>query len=1551
MTKVTPILLATLLALGALSALPTVQAATGQVSFVDLGHDLVGGASLVKDGPDGGSIPELVGSGAIGVVRLIDSDIKGLNTATVTVKSGTDSAGETITLYNEDSSTGTFFGTFGVESTAVSGNGLVQVGNGGQFFVQYTDANSDSGPNFPVSNSNALEWRSAADGTISLPDDLLGSSSVTVTITDPDSNVNSGAADPLPASANAHAFSTTSPTGVDLSFIDSASDPGDFTADLPFSTAASPPVGTLKVADGDTVTVVFTDVDARGRSVDRQATAVWHRTSDGTIAFTDSTFSKALPADLTLNSLTLGHVGGLGDKMANLRVEDPDLIGVSSINAIVSSSQDSIGIEVPLASTGTNTGEFTGQVGFTTGDSGSNKIRVSTSGSVITAKYIDAKAANGAQVTRSVQVHWIGVAPTIRFTDETYNNDVASSGKDVPPHLQVSAPSYDISPTAKDTLQVFVTSDRDPLGIVVTLTESDVHSGLFRDSGTGTWNSVPNTKQAFGYANTQGGTGSERESTAAGGDGVMLVRGDADSLKAEFTDARGSGAKVSDLLKVTGASTPPEAKGTILLKSCTANCDSDNPTLTAAQATFYGNRAESIFVEMTDTNRDGLNASKKDEINVTVGSFNAGRVNDSPLQWKADGKGLEGGIIVKLTETGVDTKKFVGKFGTTTSTTPGPGLLKVGGNGVVNTIGAAYAYYEHKFNTVPYNPDPVTAPCKNGSAKAPVPPLCGADDQVGRGVAYTTAFQVVTQESSLSFRSKLREGTSLGPSDSFIGLGNGFIALTGIDPGEDVGNTANTVKVKVRSTSDRNAGGNGIDVILTERYAHAAVDDLHLGPDADNAFLGQFTFTTDASSQTAGKLKVANGDTIEVSYTDPHGDDGNTASVSKTTTWKAGATGKLEVPAFIRAGSSNDIVRVTDSDQNTDGGEQTVDVLVIPQRTSEDAFTLTLRETDNDNTGIFEAHLPVQASCAADQVACVTSGDRVTVRYVDPKALTGGSATVESSFIGLDSTGGLLVLDHTAYSTAGATAIVALEDPDLGTSPSVQEEVIVRVLSDTDGEGERLTLLEDGKDAHRFLGSFGFETGRAEGNGKIHVAEGDRVTVYYLDADTGAASDVAVLTSALWSSTASSAPKAELKVTPASGPAPLDVTFAITASDADGAIASYTLNFGDGASSPGTGTPPTSATHTYAADGSYTARLTVTDNGGLIGYSNVTVTVGAVSPPTLTGVSPNQGLPAGGTLVTLTGTNFASGATVTFGGVAATNVTFVSATQLTAKTPAHDAGTVDVVVTVGALTAPKTGGFTYTSNPTTTSSSSSTSGGTNPNTSTTGTSTGPGGAPTAAQILSANQKVKVTVTHEDGKNTVKFELPKTGLPATVLGVQVWRSNSPYTLVATLPSSDPDFKDGSYVDDDAAQAKDTTKYLVTMYYGATSAFGLFTQATAPDTAQYKGTSSADSSGSGGDGGALPSWAIVLIIVGILFLVVLVAVLIARGRNREAQGAAAQGYAWQESTETEAKAAEGEWQPPAEVHQARCPSCGTSFTAAGTKPIVTVCPGCGKKGILR
>src|SRR5207247_1141599 len=69
-----------------------------------------------------------------------------------------------------------------------------------------------------------------------------------------------------------------------------------------------------------------------------------------------------------------------------------------------------------------------------------------------------------------------------------------------------------------------------------------------------------------------------------------------------------------------------------------------------------------------------------------------------------------------------------------------------------------------------------------------------------------------------------------------------------------------------------------------------------------------------------------------------------------------------------------------------------------------------------------------------------------------------------------------------------------------------------------------------------------------------------------------------------------------------------------------------------------------------------------------------------VAAPTVSSVTPNSGPSAGGTSLTVNGTGFQAGATVSFGGSALT-VSTVSATSIAGTTTAHATGTVDLVVT------------------------------------------------------------------------------------------------------------------------------------------------------------------------------------------------------------------------------------------------------------------------------
>jgi len=165
---------------------------------------------------------------------------------------------------------------------------------------------------------------------------------------------------------------------------------------------------------------------------------------------------------------------------------------------------------------------------------------------------------------------------------------------------------------------------------------------------------------------------------------------------------------------------------------------------------------------------------------------------------------------------------------------------------------------------------------------------------------------------------------------------------------------------------------------------------------------------------------------------------------------------------------------------------------------------------------------------------------------------------------------------------------------------------------------------------------------------------------------------------------------------------PSQVSFAYTStvaltvavySSADGtgtAIGSYVANLNV------TGTTYNAWTTFTKSLASTVRSIKITGAADKFGIDQVVVT--AVNPsPTITSVSPTYGSQFGGTAFTLNGTNFTGATSVKIGGVAATNLVVVSATQITAVTPFSSTfGAKDVVVTTPAGSFTAAASFTYT---------------------------------------------------------------------------------------------------------------------------------------------------------------------------------------------------------------------------------------------------------------
>jgi PKD repeat protein len=174
-------------------------------------------------------------------------------------------------------------------------------------------------------------------------------------------------------------------------------------------------------------------------------------------------------------------------------------------------------------------------------------------------------------------------------------------------------------------------------------------------------------------------------------------------------------------------------------------------------------------------------------------------------------------------------------------------------------------------------------------------------------------------------------------------------------------------------------------------------------------------------------------------------------------------------------------------------------------------------------------------------------------------------------------------------------------------------------------------------------------------------------------------------------------------ISPISGPTSGGTPVTITGTDFIDGI-SFEVTIG-GTNATGVYVNPTTITATTPAHATGAVDVVITNGDGLTDAGAGAFTY--VAPPTFSSITPNTGPTSGGTAVSIVGTNFVSGGAfgVTIGGAPATSVVWVSATQITAVTPAGTTGTQNVVITNndGQTSSGGVGAFTYEAGPTFTS--------------------------------------------------------------------------------------------------------------------------------------------------------------------------------------------------------------------------------------------------------
>ncbi|MBM3946722.1 MAG: hypothetical protein FJ315_04905, partial [SAR202 cluster bacterium] len=148
-------------------------------------------------------------------------------------------------------------------------------------------------------------------------------------------------------------------------------------------------------------------------------------------------------------------------------------------------------------------------------------------------------------------------------------------------------------------------------------------------------------------------------------------------------------------------------------------------------------------------------------------------------------------------------------------------------------------------------------------------------------------------------------------------------------------------------------------------------------------------------------------------------------------------------------------------------------------------------------------------------------------------------------------------------------------------------------------------------------------------------------------------------------------------VNPNTGPAAGGTDVTITGT---GFLSNAAVTFGGTAATNVVVANATTITARTPAHAAGAVNVTVTNPDAQTGTLNNGFTYAVASAPTVTNVNPNQGLPTGGTDVTITGTGFQAGATPIIGRPLA-NVTVVNSTTITGVTRSNGLGVADVVVT------------------------------------------------------------------------------------------------------------------------------------------------------------------------------------------------------------------------------------------------------------------------------
>ena len=437
-------------------------------------------------------------------------------------------------------------------------------------------------------------------------------------------------------------------------------------------------------------------------------------------------------------------------------------------------------------------------------------------------------------------------------------------------------------------------------------------------------------------------------------------------------------------------------------------------------------------------------------------------------------------------------------------------------------------------------------------------------------------------------------------------------------------------------------------------------------------------------------------------------------------------TGTAGTPVSFDGSASSDPDGTVDS-YAWDFGDGGTGTGVAPTHTyaSADTYTVTLTVTDNDGETSDPATTTATIAAAPQAPTADAGGpysgtvgvalsfdgsasndpDGTIVSYSwdfgDGSALGTGVAPTHIYGSASTYTVTLTVTDNDGTASAPATTTATIADAPVGNLPPTANAggpytgtagvpLSFDGSASNDPDGSIVSYAWDFGDGNTGTGATTSHTYAAAGT----------FTVSLMVTDDGGLTDTATSTATIADAPVGNQPPTADAGGPYTGTAGVAVSFnGGGSSDPDGSIASYAWDFGDG--NTGTGATPS---HTYAAAGTFTVSLMVTDDGGLTDTATTTATIADApvgnQPPTADAGGPYTG--TAGVAVSFNGT----ASTDPDGSIASYAWDFGDGNTGTGATPSHTyaaAGIFTVSLTVtdngGATSAPATTSATIASAP------------------------------------------------------------------------------------------------------------------------------------------------------------------------------------------------------------------------------------------------------------